>query len=248
MLEVDSVTWYIEAALNYTYCEPAISSIISTDSVFVNVPVSESGKINFSDVVTAYNEFSSGMNNIFEQTPGDNKKIQLADISIVENNKKATGETYKAIIIIVWWPQPIPFNDTDYWYPIWGAGKCGDYEGQLIGRDGGKLIAEHAAQTIPSIEPGYITDVNILGFCDCDYPEYLWSDILYNPKQACLSPNEMQYWTDQLVALGINNTPSGKRVIAYQVDGTIVPSGQAPHLYSHYAEISYGIWHFDNLQ
>ncbi|OQY03298.1 MAG: hypothetical protein B6I20_05325 [Bacteroidetes bacterium 4572_117] len=244
MIEVDSAVWYIEAALNYSYCEPAITELLKTDSVFVSVPISETNEINFNDVIVAYNDLSNGMNTILGQIPDENKKIQLADVSIVKNNTKTNSENFKLIIRIVWYPRPIPFNDTDYWHPMWGAGKCDIYERQGIEIDAGILIAQQASYRIPYLEPGYLTDVETQEFWGGDYPDYLWYAVLNSSTDACLSPEEMEHWSDQLFALANNNTPQDKMIIAYEVGGEIILS-PSPYPHMHRASISYGIWHYN---
>lgn len=244
MLEIDSAVWYIEAALNYTYCDPGISNIINVDSVFVTVPVSESGEINFSNVVSAYNDFSSNLNNLVNQKADDDKKIQLADISIVENDD-INVKTLKLTTIITNFHHKMPegFYPNDYWHPIWGAGRCGDYEGEGIGCDAGIVIAQHAAQFINWPLFGYITDVSEIIFWGYENTEYLWGDVLYDYKDACLSPNELKYWTSKLVQLGNNNIPYRKRVIGYRLEGDVSLNQDPPYHFCHDAYISYGIWH-----
>ena len=248
IFEIDSVVWYIEATLNYTYCNPEVSDILNIDSVFINVPVSEDGNVTFSNVVNAYHDIYIGMNNIYNQTSGDNKKIQIADIEIIESNSKINGKTLKLTTFIsdFHYKLPEPFYPNDYWHPIFEAGKCGDYEGECIGCDGGSEIARHANQFI-NIPPGYITDITVKNFYSNYYSEYLWNEELSHYNDACLSPNDLEDWKNKLVELGGINIPYGKRIINYSIEDEVI-TGNTLNAYSHSAHISYGVWHSNNSQ
>lgn len=246
IFEIDSVVWYIEATLNYTYCNPEVSDILNIDSVFINVPVSEDGIVTFSNVVNAYNDVYNGMNNIYNQTSGDNKKIQIADIEVVESNSKINGKTLKLTTFIsdFHYKLPEPFYPNDYWHPMWGDGKCGDYEGEGIGCDGGTEIARHAAQFINlPFGSGYITDVNTQVFYGYQYTEYLWGEDLNYSTDACLGPNELTYWRNKLIELGNNHIPTNKSVIGYSIEGRNSLNMDPPYYFYHNAYVSYGKWH-----
>ncbi len=241
-IEVNSAVWHLEALLNFDYCEYSSSDFTKTRSKLITIPVSENGDVNFNDVVYAYKVFRDEAMLINE-----NQKHELIDVEIIDNKSKASSKTLKLTIISPDFGHPklpMAFLPNDYWHPIWEGGQCGSYEGQGSGLDGGKLIASHANSYIPSIfEPGYYTDIKITNFYHNEYSEYLWSDVLNNPNKACLSPSELQFWTNKLVQLGNNNIPAGKRLVRFQIEGDMIPSSYPPYLYCHYAKISYGTWH-----
>lgn len=218
---------------------------MKVDSVFVTVPISNEGRINFSNVVNAYNSLNESLDDIYLQVSGDNKRIQLVDISIQENKTKAYSETIKLTTFITRNPPRLlePFYPWDYWKPMYEVGQCGDYEGQGIGCDGGKMIADHAANAIIRPFEGYFTDIIIQQYSAWEEEEYLWS-AYGNLNNECFSPTELQYWTNKLIQLGWNNTPSGKKIIGYQLEGTIIPGGvKSDSSYGYLAYITYGKWH-----
>ena len=63
-MEKDSVIWYIEAALNYTYGNIKTSDVVGIDSFFVNIIVEETNQINFDQIIYAYNQFNYNITNL----------------------------------------------------------------------------------------------------------------------------------------------------------------------------------------
>jgi len=90
VVDVDSAVWYIEAALNYYYCEPKMVGEANLDSVYITLPINEKGKILFDAVSIAYLKFISSLNK--------RASIQLADVSVIETSKKQNEETFLLVI------------------------------------------------------------------------------------------------------------------------------------------------------
>jgi len=227
-MSIDSAVWYIEAALNYTYCEITSSEIIGVDSVFITVNVNDENEINFNDLTSAFNEFETSLLNAL----GDNN-LRLADIELVESSEKGGGITLKTSIIInpiSIDPSSFNFYSNAYWYPVLEQGKCGEYEGE-------KKINSKVNYYLPA---GYATDVESIyaGMYNNTYPDYFWS----GPSDDCLNPDEMNYWLEKGREVADILKPSSKEFIScnYYYDGV---GGTKSTTWYHMADFSFAIWH-----
>jgi hypothetical protein len=244
-MTVEEAVWNIEAALNYTYNDFEGAELITIESVSIPVNVSESGEIEFSDVVEAYNILENSMIGIV----GENS-MSMTDIEFIVNEEKS-GETELEMTTIVKGgiPNLYTFGSTDYWHAIWEVGKCGAYSGQQVGKDAATQI-EYKANLVRSAPVnGYITDVAwspwYSGF-ESPYNQYLFyaggsGDNLIN---TCLEPAEMNYWLNQLKSLANDYKPTGKEITGYEAFGDGYNSVGGGWGTAHFARISYGIFHY----
>lgn len=122
LISVDSAVWYIEAALNYTYCIVEDETFFEesdffADSVKVSIVVNDNS-VNFSNVSSVYNElFQVIENNINSNT----KKAYLIDIEYKDEKISCkynfAVKNSAKVVIIDWYP------DLNYdWHS--GAGTC----------------------------------------------------------------------------------------------------------------------------
>ena len=86
IISIDSAVWFIEAALNYTYCileDETIfeESIAFTDSAKIDIIVDDNS-VNFSNIAIIYNEFLQVIANTIED---DIKKVYLVDIEFKDD-------------------------------------------------------------------------------------------------------------------------------------------------------------------
>lgn len=83
MISVDSAVWYIEAALNYTYCIVPDTTLKYTgttiDSVFRQIPITD-GEVSFNEVQIAYLSIESNILAALNKLPGDNKRVEVVDV------------------------------------------------------------------------------------------------------------------------------------------------------------------------
>lgn len=83
MISVDSAVWYIEAALNYTYCVILDTTVKYTettiDSVFRQIPITD-GEVSFNEVQIAYLSIESNILSALNKLPGDNKRVEVVDV------------------------------------------------------------------------------------------------------------------------------------------------------------------------
>ncbi len=240
-ISVDSAIWYIEALLNYSYCEVNSAEVVKIDSVFVTIPTSSNGDFNINNVVEAYYQFNTDLNEMI-----DHNKMRITDISYVENDSKANTTTLKLTTVITGSVVPtisFTFGDTDYWRPVYGDGKCDIYSGQFIGYDAGTKLQSRTNYRIAYYLPyGYSTSVEVISTgAYWGYQEYYWQ----GSENSCINPDEMNYWLSQVYTLTQLLTPSEEKRILYvnyDVDGYVGGS----YLY-HKADLSYGIWNVKNI-
>jgi hypothetical protein len=230
-MSIDSAVWYIEAALNYTHCHISASEIIDKDTIIAVIPATEDGTINFSDISSSFSSFSS----IIENEQND---VLFADIFISDTNKSEGLEIVMVYAEKGEVPNLADFGQTDYWYAGWEEGKCGAYEGQMVGKDATTQLAYKANLTREYPSNGYITDIHTEEFNGI-VNELLWSQSANNVP--CLEPAEMNYWLNALKQLANENTPAGENVVGYsmEMEGILGKT-----VYFHIAYISYGIFHY----
>lgn len=246
-LSLDSAVWYLEAALNYSYCEIDSAEIVNIDSIFIKVPVSADGTINFSNVVEAYNQLNSGLINIFDQTPGEDINMQFTDISVKETNDKSNEITLKLTTVLTekdGITNYTNFGDTDYWYPCCEQGKCGQYWGEQLGKDATTQLEYKANLERAYPHNGYITDIDYDYYFGLDFPDYFWQGY----SNDCLSPDDMNHWLTQLKDFAHQHKPAGRVIVNYNVQFDFPPGNKSQwgfhdlFLYtgiSHYGDLPY---------
>ncbi len=98
MMTTDSVVWYIEAALNYTYCIVTDTTVempeTKIDSISFELSISD-GYVNLEDVVTAYNNVKQQMLTKLESIEAEHKQISVVDVDF-------TGDEFKAYFIMMY--------------------------------------------------------------------------------------------------------------------------------------------------
>lgn len=146
-LSIDSAVWYIEAALNYTYCIIEDETVLEeseffTDSLKLDMAVNNN-TVNFSDVVSVYNEFIQ----VIENKIDDNtKKAYLIDIEYKDEDKKISCKYNYAVKNVN--KGEIIYSDLNFdWHN--GAGGC--YENM------GRCDYTHIDQSARTVLSKYIT-------------------------------------------------------------------------------------------
>lgn len=237
-MTIDSAVWYIEALLNFEHLSNPNNEIIKTDSCFINVPVANQNlKIN--EIISAYNKLNANLDVFI-----GNQYMYLTDISVVENNIKSDDLTIKLTTVISDDKAVnsfFTFNETDYWKPMFGDGKCDIYGGQFIGKDAKTELQRKANYKITYYTPyGYITDVQIKSVGTAyGYHEYFWEGF----RNDCLSPDEMNYWLERVQTLADILTPDGKQILNYEYYYDFFGDLEENTAYFYGAHFAYGIWH-----
>ncbi len=119
-ISIDSAVWYIEAALNYTYCiipEEEVGNgldfITKNESLTFEINISD-GFVTIQDVTNSYNQIESEISGLLEGINYDKKFIYLIDVEYEDTNKLNVIYTlkYKENSNKSLW------DITESWYPI----------------------------------------------------------------------------------------------------------------------------------
>ena len=239
VLDIDSAVWYIEAALNYTYCEIDTSDVINIDSSFYQILDIENNRINFSEIVCIYNEFVNYLTTTINNTVGTNKKMLVTDIEFIENENINNSGNLKLTTIITGNPEgevSFNFGETDFWHPVEGDGKCFIYEGQYIGKDASTRLELFINKSIykPYGQYSYATDLIITTGSSSNY---YWSGY----RDDCLNPEDMNYWLQKGkdFAYLLNISIPDHSIINHDYFWYYYGSND---FYSHKDEMTFGIW------
>lgn len=260
-MSVDETIWSIEAGLNYTYTNVSgkIDDIL-IDSAKVELPLTD-GELTMENVALAYDMFEDSLL-AFQGSLGESHSIYVTDIMPVEDLQKSTTVTLKSTSSAYSNPPGDAWNITssDYWYWGWELGMC-DGSGQGEGFDAADRIQQVANNNIPEVDGDltvYPESVEIHTFNPADVPDNdnpYGSSMLFEDYQEvtlnhhCLPPNEMSYYYNAFIEIGIDNEPSNKNVVSYLLeDWTSYGDTGDPYYYDtwhmiHHAEITYGTWH-----
>ena len=88
MISIDSAVWYVEAALNYTYCiseEPVIEfNDVYTDSIVLVYEI-ENNEIEYYHAITLYNEIYNSLEDKSNSLDLEQKSIRMTDVEFTEN-------------------------------------------------------------------------------------------------------------------------------------------------------------------
>ena len=206
MISIDSAVWYIEAALNYTYCmhtedDPIIDELI-IDTIKFNFNTSQ-GIIPIHEVANIYNAMADHTATEFEKIENSDKDIIFQDAFADEN--KLTIITVYGIKIV---PDAFrPFEEE--WKFGLEMGKC---DGTNIGSDAAIEITKKANFRIPRIYGYYTNHTTIFieseeydnpnsddpNFCD----HYLFDEGGdYDPNGTyswCLTVEEMNFYLNSI--------------------------------------------------
>lgn len=174
-MSIDSAVWYIEAALNYTYCmtenpEMYENAEIITDSIVIDLNV-ENNDVAYQSVIYSYESFNIFLNQNLENQDYSWKKYYVTDIEY-KNNKLAC----KYLLYVKNMTKAgVPISLLDYDWKT-GAGGCdaGTCDGQYLNWDAGKALTSVLNKVVAiqsfytDIHPGiqYLPDVYPLNGSD----------------------------------------------------------------------------------
>ncbi|MCF8303571.1 MAG: hypothetical protein K9I94_09890 [Bacteroidales bacterium] len=132
LMELDSVVWYIEAALNYSHADATSGfNNLMGDSAVISIPLTN-GKVTIASMVEAYDAFMDSIAEQYATLSNPDAHLVVADISLQESNDQTlTMQSTTGYGIGI--PNPFIFDEDDHW--LWGlghdglGGKCDGYQG-----------------------------------------------------------------------------------------------------------------------
>jgi hypothetical protein len=255
-MSTDSAVWYVEAALNYTYCAvngevPETDALISDSCDFEINP--QNGKVQTANAIDAYHFFETKMIAAYNSLNYTVKYYSVADVALKNNtlrlyysvNYKASSEKSLALI-------------TDDWKWGWGLGKC---DGTCVGQDATTVLYGVVnPHVLPPAGNYYFTDVNKNAMVSESFPtntnpygNYLMCYRHFTqmplPDYICIPAAEMTYYTDGVFkAFGIAKIfliPNGYSFKSWTITAARERYGtpSTAETFRHAIEITWGIQH-----
>ncbi len=231
-LSIDEAVWYLEAALNYSYCtEHNMYGNEMFDSLVIPFILDEAGLIDDAFLFETYSNLESVVNDIkrdFHSSTYFN--IIVLDIEAYENEfvlhwGVSYGNEAKCL-------PSAPFGSTQYWDYNTG-GRCGGYSG--CSGYGAKAIFESNINGFYGMYPKgcWFEDVSYITLY-CQYSPYP----LFASWDACLTPTQMNTYYSNTYNQGFYRMPANRNFISIEMQ----PYDES--FYYHEARWRYGILHY----
>jgi len=187
-LPLGEALWLTEAGVNYEYKSDKeliknLETAIYTTTIPVYLNDDNEYMVTQDDVFTVYQNLIA-----FAGEQLINEKVLLvSDVEIgqIENGEADLVMTAVSGKLLV---NQYLINETDYWYAVQGSGKCGEYEGEELGKDATWRLNQilNAAQ----YNATYWTDIVTINYVDSGGGYYLWAGEMGD----CITPTEMNFW------------------------------------------------------
>jgi len=234
-MSIDSAVWYIEAALNYTYCRYSEERVdvklnsITVDSIIINYEDNNS-QISLVEITTIYDNiketFISDYNNLTDPI----KFYDFVDVNYKENkfitNYAFVSQTNVSEKTLIMWS-----SAPQYIYAI-------------------------ASIIIPAPPGGYFTDIDYLlrmPYWDFatngnPYGDYLlfYSKLPINSPESYLNDAQMYYYSHsapEALTFAKNDIPKGYTYKNWELDAMGWLYGDGWEHRAHYIKVFYGILH-----
>jgi hypothetical protein len=253
VMDISTAEWHLEALTNYLYANAGFefeTILVNVDSVSVNLTGTNV------DIITLQAAFDQIADILSEQySAWGAGNIQLIVTDIYVKNQDEERVTFGLT-------SGFGISDSTYlnkiyntpWYWGWELGTC-DGSGYGVGKDAADIIMFQAnvEVTVPT-GASYYTNVSYFTTNGCEYQNpnqecYLFEDFQeYELIHACLSPEEIGWYKNNVHTLADMHKPPGKSIIYYLLyDATAYAlCGQDFHdcwYMVHFLEVTYGIWH-----
>ena len=208
----DEALFLLEASFNYFHSFISEDFIFTkTDSLFIPVEYNLTTVLSLDKIEQVYKEINNKLYNNFENFEAENKKCVLFDFDLEatpNGNQLVLVQTIGVINTLKSTNAGIdPFNYEDYWhvgltdYQVDNGdtrpGRCGAYEGQLVGHDHTTRLEwsarsyyySHIAASKKSVNAGnvYYTDVVISDI-------YKHNGLYYGSDSYCIPPATMNQY------------------------------------------------------
>ncbi len=252
-MDVSAAEWHLEALTNYLYANAGFefeTILINVDSVSVVLTGTE---VDIVTLQTAFNQIEDILAAQYAAFGVGNIQLIVSDIYI--KNQDEESVTFGLT-------SGFGISDSTYlnkiyntpWYWGWELGTC-DGSGYGVGKDAADIIMFQANVEVP-VPSGasYYTDVSYFTTSGCEYQNpnqecYLFEDFQeYELIHACLTPEEISWYKNNVHTLADMHKPQDKSIIYYFVyDATAFAlCGQDFHdcwFMVHFLEVTYGMWH-----
>lgn len=258
-LSIEEAAWHISSLANYEFANVNIeSNDIRFDTLFAHVNITN-GTVLLSDLTAAYQTVSSSIEKFYNSLALDNKHFRFIDAIISEN-----GEVTIPLLTTFCHDSKYLINHTWYFMDEWDAAYACDtlfpstnvYEPSTTGLTTLQYKLNLAFSypyysnfLIPPTLPVYYTYSSEKIFDHEHYTDPYGSDFnnsrLFNhsfPFLYDLESYGMCYLYDSYLGLGIDNCPTGKEIVSWEVTYKTSPIIN-PTKEFHELKVIYGIRH-----
>ncbi len=232
-LSMEEARWHLEAVLNYTYGDAGRQvSDIQCDTFYYTLHT-DGEEVTLAQLNEAFNALSFEVEKAYSKCDLPDKSI-LAIQTSFESESKDGDIVIRSVLstrgfdLLTWPPR---FDSTDYWYPNYYAGKCGEYAGQYAGERGAETeLTRMLNSRIPiygcTNGHAYLTDfteVKIAYYMDmylidnlspCGYKIFMETIHYDHQPHVCISPDDMNYYLAKGIELMDHYSPEGKVIVS----------------------------------
>lgn len=242
-LETEEAMWHLTALLNFDYGDAGHEFFeFVTDTSYIVISKTGDG-VSYETLNSAYTDLQTFVENVYTTSDLDDKHIYFVVSQVVSDD----GENITIQTVSTLGNGRGSFSSTfgpaDYWKMCYGYGKCGEYEGQCIGRGATteltRMIRLHIPVAAAINGTVYFTDIwegcifNPENYPDPDSPHGY--EMFINPGggtpphwKICLSPDDLNYYLPRYIRIlneqkqyqlqYYNHNPLAN----YMIDATIV--------------------------
>jgi hypothetical protein len=249
---VDSALWYLEAALNYSYCIWDSSFAIQTfDSATISVSLKKNGNIEDTDVYSTYNDFVDSLEVHWDNISETTKHVIFVDVAVRSNSN---GVVVLHLISAMGSGAAVNsyanFGTDDDWYWGWDLGGCGN--NPATSSDAAQELEYKYLNPVVTTVPNYrvyFTGIEIYEYVmPADYPDqnspcgtrlfhYLTTPPLSEP---CIDNVDLNYYLNSGIDYIVDDLePSGYDFVDLNIICSIISGSQQAGRY-HGLEIWYG--------
>ncbi|MDR0969791.1 MAG: hypothetical protein LBM67_04570, partial [Lentimicrobiaceae bacterium] len=238
-LETEEAMWHLTALLNFDYGDAGHEfSEFVNDTSYIVISKTDDG-VSYEELNNAYTDLQEFVETAYETSDLDDKHVYVVVAKAVsEDDENMTIETVSTLGTLGSYSST--FGPTDYWYFCCLEGKCGEYEGQYVGRDATTELTSklNTNKGVLAAVGGriYYTDVHSKYL----YGAYTGIDNIADPNSpcgyriffqmnddnaiSCFCPDDMNYYLWSYNDLGNQYKPEGQHIISFLVEYDYIAS------------------------
>ncbi|HKK61724.1 MAG TPA: hypothetical protein VJ951_04140 [Bacteroidales bacterium] len=249
---LDSLIWYTEATLNYSYGFPNLYyDEKRKDSALITVDLIDGCMVSAEDVKATFVEINNRIYEFYDNFKYDSKHVVVVNLELEGRNEDGagiwvyttTGKLFEGDNL----KSSNPFQFYDWWHG-WLEGRCNGYNDDYPSTEYSGDQLEHYYITHndafdylnPEYQDLWFTDVDgpyhFYGYADLvAFETYIWDSHNYD---ECISPDQMNYFLQHIDEVVIDHLPVDATPFDLEVEPTNIPGGKSTiilHAYSVHA-------------
>lgn len=264
-LSMEDARWHLEAVLNYTYGDAGHqTSDVQCDTLYCALHT-EGKEVTLAQLNEAFEALSYDVEKAYVNCDLPDKSV-LAIQASFENESKDGDVIVRSILSLrglTSFTNTMWFDSTDYWYPCYYYGKCGEYVGQYVNERGAETELTrmlnlrvpqpgyaygHAYYTdYEEFETAYYMDSYLVDpLSPCGYKIFKETVYYEHLPHTCISPDEMNYYLGKGVELMNHYAPEGKVIVSCRYEWNLW-TNLLPYDTFHDAFFKYANVHYTNI-